>query len=219
MAPMPASAPVAEMQPTVAPAAAPVVIAANPPKPSIHHSPAVDTLVSAQTSFSERRALLAKLKKLGELDSAIAELRQRVAEEPGNAGISIALGEALMNKFPVQDLNEMSSLGLQIDQSFDAALKTDAANWEAQYNKAIAMSYWPDIAGKGPEVIQRLSTLIDQQETMPPQPQFAQTYVWLGKQYQKNGEADKAAATWQMGLQKFPNDPALQKAATGAETR
>jgi hypothetical protein len=60
-----------------------------------------------------------------------------------------------------------------------------------------------------------LSKLIDQQETMPAQPEFAQTFVMLGNEYQKLGQPDKALATWQLGLQKFPNDPALLKKISG----
>jgi tetratricopeptide (TPR) repeat protein len=181
----------------------------------VPHSKAVDTLVSAQTSFGDRWKLLGKLKQLGELDAAITELKQRVTENPGDASVPTALGEAIMSKFPVQDFNEASTLGLQIDQNFDAALKVDPQNWEAQFEKANSMSYWPDVAGKGPEVIQRLTGLIDQQETLPAQPQFAKTYVLLGEQYQKAGQPDKATATWQLGEQKFPNDPALLKKAGG----
>jgi len=46
---------------------------------------------------------------------------------------------------------------------------------------------------------------------MPPQPQFAQTYVLLGEQYQKAGQSDQAQATWQLGLARFPNDPTLRQ--------
>ncbi len=185
---------------------------AKPATASLPHSRAVDTLVSAQTSFSDRQALLKKLKNSGELDAAIAELKQRTADNPNDPGIPTALGEAIMNKFPVKDFNEAAMLGLQIDQSFDAALKLDPANWEAQFYKADSMSYWPDVAGnKGPELIQRLSGLIDQQEKMTPQPQFARTYVLLGDQYQKAGQSTYAQSTWQLGLAKFPNDSALQK--------
>jgi tetratricopeptide (TPR) repeat protein len=175
-------------------------------------SQAVDTLISAQTSFSDRKALLKQLKDAGELDQAIADLKQREAGNPNDPEIPTALGEALMNKFPVKDFNDAAMFGVQIDQSFDAALKLDPANWEAQFYKADSMSYWPAVAGdKGPELIQRLSGLIDQQETMPPQPQFAQTYVLLGEQYQKAGQSDQAQATWQLGLARFPNDPTLRQ--------
>jgi tetratricopeptide (TPR) repeat protein len=107
--------------------------------------------------------------------------------------------------------NEVAILGMQADQSFDAALKLDPSNWEAQYYKAASLAYWPAEMNKGPEVIQRLSSLIDQQETMPPQPQFAQIYVLLGEQYQKAGQSDSAIQTWRRGAAKFPGDPTLQK--------
>ena len=62
---------------------------------------------------------------------------------------------------------------------------------------------------------QRLSNLIDQQDSMPSRTEFSQTYVLLGNQYQKLGESDKAMATWQLGLQKFPGDTALRGKISG----
>ena len=50
---------------------------------------------------------------------------------------------------------------------------------------------------------------------MPANPAFVQPYIVLGNEYQKIGQPDKAAATWQIGLTKFPNDPALQKKING----
>jgi len=64
---------------------------------------------------------------------------------------------------------------------------------------------------KGSEVIQQLSTLIDQQEAMPSQPQFVQTYILLGDQYQKLGEPDYAKQVWLLGAAKFPDNSTLQK--------
>ncbi len=213
---LPSSPPPTVMAATNEPAPAPtpvkteVVSESKPQKTTTAHSRAVDTLVSTQTSFNDRQALFKKLKGLGELDAAVAELKQRVAEDPSDVMAQIALGEAIMNKFPIQDYSEQAMLGLQIDQSFNAALKADPSNWEAQFSKATALAYWPKEMNTGPEVIQRLSSLIDQQDTMTPQPQFAQTYVLLGEQYQKAGQTDYATTTWKLGLQKFPNDPALQ---------
>ncbi len=55
----------------------------KPQKPMAVHSRAVDTLLSAQTSFNDRRALFKKLKGLGELDAAVTslELKQRGVAE------------------------------------------------------------------------------------------------------------------------------------------
>ena len=98
---------------------------------------------------------------------------------------------------------------------FNAALKIDPKNWEAQFVKAASMTHWPADPVRDNDTVQRLAGLIDQQETMPSRPGFAQTYVVLGEQYQKMGQTDKATATWQLGLTKFPNDPGLQKKING----
>jgi tetratricopeptide (TPR) repeat protein len=187
----------------------------KPDGPAAELSRMVDALLSDKTSFSDRQAMWKKMKAAGTLDQAIAELKQRAAGSPDDPAIPTAIGEALMNKFPITDPDESAMTGLQMDQSFNKALKLDPANWEAQFFKATEMAYWPAEMNKAPEVVQRFSALIDQQETMPAQPQFAQTYVLLGNEYQKIGQPETAAATWQIGLTKFPNDPTLQKKISG----
>jgi tetratricopeptide (TPR) repeat protein len=187
----------------------------KPADPAAELSRTVDALLSNKTSFSDRQAMLKKLKAAGMLDQAITELKQRAAGSPDDTAIPTAIGEALMHKFPIADPDESAMNGLQMDQSFNKALKLDPANWEAQFFKATELSYWPADMNKAPEVVQRFSALIDQQETMASQPEFAQTYVFLGNEYQKIGQPETAAATWQIGLTKFPNDPTLQKKISG----
>jgi hypothetical protein len=193
----------------------PVPAEVKPASTATELSRTVDALLSDKTSFSDRQAMWKKLKAAGTLDQVIAELKQHAAGSPDDAAIPTAIGEALMNKFPIADPDESAMTGLQMDQSFNKALKLDPANWEAQFFKATEMAYWPAEMNKAPEVVQRFSALIDQQETMPAQPQFAQTYVLLGNEYQKIGQPETAAATWQIGLTKFPNDPTLQKKISG----
>ena len=195
--------------------AKPAPAAVKPADPAAELSRMVDALLSDKTSFSDRQVLWKKLKAAGMLDQAIAELKQRAAGSPDDAAIPTAIGEALMNKFPIADPDESAMNGLQMDQSFNKALKLDPANWEAQFFKATELAYWPADMNKAPEVVQRFSALIDQQETMASQPEFAQTYVFLGNEYQKTDQPDKAAATWQIGLTKFPNDPTLQTKVSG----
>ena len=179
----------------------------------------VDALLSAK-SAAEKHALFEDLVKSGKIDDAIADLKQRMADNPTNAGIPTTLGEAQLNKVRALhdaggDINEIGILAMQADQSFNAALKIDPQNWEASFVKASSMYYWPADPTRDSEVVQRLSGLIDQQETMTPMPAFAQTYLVLGNEYQKIGQPDKATATWQLGLTKFPNDPSLQKKLNG----
>jgi hypothetical protein len=172
---------------------------------------AIDILVSPQTSFQQRQAAWKQLREAGELDQALAALKQGAANNPASAEYPTALGEAYVYKLQtIRDYHEVSILALQADQSFNTALGLDPANWEAQFFKAAALSRWPPEMNKGPEVIQQFSHLIDQQEAMPQQAQFAQTYVLLGDQYRKAGQPDYAVQTWRLGLAKFPGDSTLQ---------
>ena len=177
---------------------------------------AIDWLTSPQTSLGEKQALWDQLREAGELDDTIAGLKQLAADNPGDAAIPTALGEAKIAKIRSVleiggDQNEVGILGMQADQDFSQALKIDPGNWEAQFDKASSLAHWPPELNKGPEVIQRLSSLVTQQETMPLKPEFAQTYILLGQQYQVAGQSDKAVQAWQQGIAKFPADTTLQK--------
>jgi tetratricopeptide (TPR) repeat protein len=202
--------------PAVSQAAAKIKAASTPTA----LSRTVDALLSAHTSFGDKQALWKKIKDEGNLDQVLDELKQRAASNPNDSEIPATLGQAELQKAGVisqngGSINEMGILGMQADQNFDAALKLDPANWEAQFFKAAAMSYWPLELNKGDEVVQRLSGLIDQQDKTAAQPEFAQAYVVLGTQYQKMGQPDKAQATWQLGAQKFPVDTTLRAKLTG----
>src|SRR5258708_33211781 len=148
-----------------------------------------------------------QLRDAGELDRALEALKQGAANHPTSAEYPTALGEAYVYKLQtIREFKEVSIAALQAAQSFKAALGLDPANWEAQFFKAASLSRWPPEMNKGPEAIQQFSNLIDQQEAMPPQPQFAQTYVLLGDQYKKTGQPDYALQTWRLGMAKFPGD-------------
>jgi hypothetical protein len=202
--------------PIQTPPASPVLNEAKPdystntPPPSAFRQ-AVDILVSPQTSFQQRQAAWKQLRDAGELDQALATLKQGATNNPSSGEYPMALGEAYIYKLQtVRDFHEVSILALQADQSFNTALGLDPANWEAQFFKAASLSRWPPEMNKGSEVIQQFSHLIDQQEALPPQPQFVQSYVLLGDQYKKTGQPDYAVQTWRLGLAKFPGDSTLQ---------
>jgi tetratricopeptide (TPR) repeat protein len=214
----PAAAPVpATMQPAQAITAAALETKAPDTANPIHQK--VDALLSAK-SAADKHAVFDDLVKSGHIDDAIADLKQRMTDSPTDAAIPTTLGEAQLNKLRAikeagGDINDLGILAMEADKSFNAALKIDPQNWEANLVKASSMYYWPADPTRDNDVVQRLSGLIDQQETMTANPAFAQTYLILGNQYQKMGQSDKATATWQLGLSKFPNDPGLQKKING----
>jgi len=211
--------PVATTTPTPATAAVPPsAVADSTPNESTNSiRKTVDALLAARR---EKAAMLDQLSKQGQLEAVIAELQQRAAANPKDAKIPTTLGEAQL--YLVRTLHESNAdpdqvgiLAMQADQSFNTALKIDPQNWEAQFVKASTMYYWPPNDARDNDAVQRLSHLIDQQETMTQHPEFVQTYLALGKQYQKMGKSAEAIATWQLGLQKFPGDPALVKSLSG----
>jgi len=171
---------------------------------------AVDCLVSSSSGFDARQTALEQLRQAGKLDQAIVDLEQRITDDPRSAETAAALGRVYLHKCgTIQDMREQGILAMKADQVFDAALQIDSSNWDARYTKALAMSYWPTQMNRGTEVMQHLVTLIEQQESQAPQPQFAMPYALLGDEYKKYGHTDKAREIWQRGAVMFPNNKDL----------
>jgi len=176
---------------------------------------AIASLVSPQAAFSQKQAAWQQLSASGKLDQAIGHLEQQCAANPKAAEYPATLGRAYLQKAgTIQDVREQGILGMKADQNFEAALALDPANWEARFWRATAMSYWPPELNKTREVIENFLELAKLQEAQAPQPQFAQTYVLLGEQYQKNGYGEYATQVWQRGAQLFPDDPQLRDKLT-----
>jgi len=177
---------------------------------------AIESLLSKQLTHEQRRDILKQLVQSGKIDQAISALQQQAANDPNNAEYQTALGQAYVEQAAaMQDFSpDKGILVMQAMKSFDAALSDDPANWEARFTRTAILSHYPAEMNKGQEVIDQFTQLINQQESQPPQPQFAKTYVALGDQYQKLGQNDYALATWQAGAQLFPSDKTLQKRLT-----
>lgn len=222
--PVPMAARPAQLPAELAPVPPPTPVAnATPGNPESEAATAlrqtVDRLLAPQYP-GQKLELMDRLRTSGQIDAAIADLQRRAKENPGDANVHTTLGEAMLNKVRLlhetgADINEQGILAMQADQTFNAALKIDPKNWEAQFVKYSTMFYWPTELQRDTEVAQRLSSLIDQQEALPAQPQFAQTYVVLGNQYLKMGKTDFAEATWRLGLAKFPSDLTLTAKIAG----
>ena len=171
----------------------------------------VELLVSREATSQQKQDAWNQIREAGKLDSVISELEKRTTENPQSAEYPATLGQAYLQKCgTIKDVREQGILAIQADKLFDTALSLDASNWEARFTKAVAMSYWPPMLNKGEEVIEQFQTLIQQQETRPAQPEFVDTYAWLGDQYHKAGRRVDARAIWERGLALFPANEKLQ---------
>jgi tetratricopeptide (TPR) repeat protein len=193
------------------PISRPVAAPASPVMDAAFVSRAVDILVSTEATYEQKREAWTQLRDAGKLDQAIVELERLTADDPRNAKYAATLGQAYLKKCgTIQDLREQGILAMQADKVFDTALSVDPSNWEARFTKAVALSFWPPMLNKSEEVIQHFQTLIQQQEAQTPLPHFAETYTWLGDQYQKAGRSDEARTVWQRGAGLFPTDEKLR---------
>lgn len=171
----------------------------------------VDLLVSPKTTFAQKQAIWKRLKDAQQLGEAIADLEERVKNDPQVAEYSAVLGSAyLKGAGASKDQREQAILAMKADQTFDSALSLDPDQWEARYMKAVGLSYWPAQMNKTTEVLQRFTSLIQDQEEQNPQPEFSQAYLRLGDEYRKAGQIQSAQQVWQRGAALFPDDPDLK---------
>jgi tetratricopeptide (TPR) repeat protein len=102
---------------------------------------------------------------------------------------------------------------MKADGAFDQALELDPRHWDARFSKAISLAFWPPIFGKQAGAVKNFETLMLQQEEAggASQPQYAQTYQFLGNLYMQQGNSQKAREIWSRGLRFFPNDATLKE--------
>lgn len=163
-------------------------------------------------SFSEieQQDMWQKVRDVGRMDEVMAELEERCELEPNNPDLRVDLAEAYIQKiFDVGNGPLAGVYGSKADEAYDRALELDPTHWDARFNKAVALSNWPAFLGKTGEAIQNFEILIAQQKDQPQEPQFAQTYLFLGNMYQQTGDAEKALQAWRSGAELFPQDEAL----------
>jgi tetratricopeptide (TPR) repeat protein len=177
----------------------------------------MDTLLSPSSTHEQRQDAWKQLMAAGQLDQAVAQLQQLAAANPQSAQYPGDLGEAYLKQCSqTTDVREQGILALNADKLFDTALNLDPSDWEARYTKAVALSYWPANLNKGQDVIDNLMTLIQQQQNLPPETQFALPYLRLGDYYQKAGDTPSALHAWQQGASLFPaNDDLKSRLASG----
>ena len=144
------------------------------------------------------------------MDEALARLEERAALEPANAEAQYLLGQAYVEK--IQDGVDgptAGELAAKADAAFDQALGADPYHWEARFDKAVSLTYWPPSSGKQGEAVAHFKTLIAQQGPSGSDPKHAQPHILLGSTYQQMGLTDKALEVWQAGAALFPNNAVL----------
>jgi tetratricopeptide (TPR) repeat protein len=160
--------------------------------------------------------LWAKLRAAGAIDEAVRWFEQQAAANPNNPDAQTALGAAYVQQLlQSSDEAQRIEIGKQIEAQFDRALELQPDHWEARFRKAVGLSYAPVLAGRRDDAIAQFEQLVTQQANLPPTPEQAQTYLFLGRLYEQQGDRAHAATIWRQGLQRHPQDPELQRQSAG----
>jgi len=183
--------------------------AAVPPLPSGDELFA--RLLEADLDDGAVQLLWQEVRDAGRTDEVLALFEARADAAPNDPDLRVDLGEAYLQK--IQEVGSGPLAGVyatKADQAFDRALELDPGHWNARFDKAIALSFWPPVFGKQTAAIQQFEILVEKQRALGAEPRFAATHLLLGNMYQQIGEAEKARAAWRLGLELFPEDEDLR---------
>ena len=170
--------------------------------------------------FDDQRQqeIFEELRTNGRIDEYVAAIEALAAASPEDAELQVALGHAYLQKlFGMGNSPDMGDVAMKSDRAFDQALAIDENNWNARFSKAVSLSNWPAFLGRAPEAIEHFELLIEQQEGLPPRPEFAMPYLFLGNMHQAAGKREQAIAAWRAGLALFPTSEELRRALELAE--
>lgn len=166
--------------------------------------------------WDEQQAALQAAHEAGILEQVIEELERRAEAQPDSESAHMELAAGYLQKlFTTTNPIESGTWAMKLDQTYDKALAINDQSWDARFGKAMSLSNWPDFTGKKAEAIRQFEILREQQRSGPNGPGYDQTYLILGNMYQQQGQADKARAAWQEGLDRYPNHADLQAQLSG----
>jgi len=165
-------------------------------------------------SFFEHPELWKKAYDAGLMDEVIKKFEAEAKLNPNDAKKQMDLAKAYISYLQM-DTSKGPTLGLKADQTYDRVLALEPTHWEARFSKAVSYSFWPAFTGKPKESIKHFQMLVEQQDSMPVEPQQAQTYLMLGNMLEQGGDVVKAKAAWARGSKRHPDNEELRKKAGG----
>ncbi len=167
-------------------------------------------LTSGDLSGLEREEYWQEIREAGLLDQILPLYELAAERDPNNPDVQVDLGSAYLQKiFEVGEGPLAGKWATKADTVFDRALALDETHWDARFNKAAALSFWPPIFGKQSEAIHNFEVLIEQQGSSQPNAKHAETYLFLGNLHMQNGDREAALSAWRDGASRYPENAGL----------
>jgi tetratricopeptide (TPR) repeat protein len=143
----------------------------------------------------------------GRMKELLAEFEAAAAANPRDATTQLQLADAYLAYVQMDPTKYQYSM--KADEVFDQVLQQEPGNWQARFQKAVSYTFWPDFLGKKTAAIEHFEKLIEQQQSMPLQPEHAQVYLYYGNLLEARDPA-RARAAFQRGLQRHPDNHELR---------
>ncbi len=163
--------------------------------------------------WKKREELWAEARKAGLMDRLVEAFEARAEQYPSDPDAHSQLGSAYLQQVQsASDVGEQGRLAMSADASFTKALELDPNHWRARFSKAVSLSFWPPVMGRGSEAITHFETLIEQQNASGvAADHHAMPYVFLGNMLEQQGKSDRAREIWQNGYALYPGNDDLRK--------
>ena len=168
-------------------------------------------LLDAGLVGEEAEALWDQAAEAGQLHELLEAMEEHMAGLPETAVKHADRARAYYEAARALPTNEDGNWWVDSDDAYSHALELDPDHWDARYEKARNMSFWPVAYGGQAQAIRHFEVLVESQRASSPSPREAKTYVWLGNLYDQQGRRADAEALWREGLARHPQDDWLRK--------
>ncbi|HEV8242305.1 MAG TPA: tetratricopeptide repeat protein [Thermoanaerobaculia bacterium] len=142
-------------------------------------------------------------------DRAIAFFGKLTDEHPGAANALLNYGYAYVDKIPAAGAITQVILANSALTLFGKSLDLQES-WLGLYTRGNSYLYWPKVFGRTPLGVADLEKAVARGDAEGNRPYHVRAWIALGDGYWKLDQLDKARATWQEGLRRFPGEPRLQ---------
>ena len=164
-------------------------------------------------SRSEDMERFLKLARQSDLiDERIAELKARVAADPGDVAARMQLADFYTGKLMTVTGPEQGLWGSKAEEQWKQVVALDDGHWRAHSSLGTNYSYYPSVMGKSGDAIHHLERARDIQRYGAPESKHVDTYLFLSRLHQRAGQSEEARAVLEEGLGRHPGDETLAQA-------
>lgn len=146
------------------------------------------------------------------LEQMIEELEGLVEMSPGSVDARMELAQVYLGKLMTVSGPEQGLWGGKAEQQWLSVVELDDAHWGAHSSLGTTYSYYPEVLGKTPDAIRYLERARDLQRDMAPAQDHIETYLFLARMHQRQGNHDAARAALVEGIDRHPDQEELTDA-------